>query len=216
MQADVPKQYLVVKGKTILEHTLGHFYSHPRIAGLVVVVAPADNIWPTLEMSSYQKVISAVGGDERCHSVLNGLMTLADKADLDDWVLVHDAARPCVHRQEIDRLIAGVSGHDVGGLLGLPVKDTVKYVDDSLMVRETVGHGNLWRALTPQMFRLRILMRCLQDAIAGGHLVRDEAQAVELGNLPVAMVEGFSDNIKITDKNDLAFAELYLSRQEVD
>ncbi len=214
MQTEVPKQYLNINHKTILEHTLERFCSHPKIEGVVVAISRSDNVWTTLSISSHPKIIVAEGGVERCHSVMNGLQVLSDKANSNDWVLVHDAARPCVRKLDIDRLIDSLDGHNVGGLLGLPVKDTMKRVDDSCTVQETIEREGLWHALTPQMFRLNVLIGSLENALSKNLLVTDEAQAIELNGLQPMLVEGHPDNIKITRDSDLALAELYLSQQE--
>ena len=214
MQAEVPKQYLSLNNKAILAHTLELFCSHPRIEGVVVAISAKDKFWPTLDISSHSKIIVAEGGVERCHSVLNGLNALLEKANGNDWVLVHDAARPCLRTEDVDSLIDTLIGHEIGGLLGLPARDTMKRVDESCTVQETVEREDLWHALTPQMFHLGILMESLKNALSKDIVVTDEAQAIELNGLRPVLVEGHSDNIKITYNYDLALAELYLSQQE--
>jgi 2-C-methyl-D-erythritol 4-phosphate cytidylyltransferase len=214
MQAEVPKQYLSINNKAILAHTLELFCSHPKIEGVVVVISAKDEFWPTLDISSHSKIIVTEGGVERCHSVLNGLNALLEKADSNDWVLVHDAARPCLRKEDIDCLIETLNGHEIGGLLGLPVRDTMKRADKSYTVQETVEREGLWHALTPQMFHLGILMESLKNALSKDLIVTDEAQSIELNGLKPVLVEGHSDNIKITCNYDLALAELYLSQQE--
>ncbi|MCH8976667.1 MAG: 2-C-methyl-D-erythritol 4-phosphate cytidylyltransferase, partial [Proteobacteria bacterium] len=151
---------------------------------------------------------------ERCHSVLNGLQVLSEQANSSDWVLVHDAARPCLRKEDIDRLIEVLAGHEVGGLLGLPVRDTMKRADLSCTIQETVERKGLWHALTPQMFHLDVLINSLENALSQERVVTDEAQAVELSGLRPVLVEGHPDNIKITRNNDLALAELFLYQQE--
>ena len=214
MQADIPKQYLSINNKTILEHTLERFCSHPKIEGVVVTISGNDEVWKTLGISSHPKIIVVEGGVERCHSVLNGLRALSDKANINDWVMVHDAARPCLQKEDIDRLIDILDGHDVGGLLGLPVKDTMKRADNFCTVQETIDREDMWHALTPQMFHLGVLPDSLDNALSKDILVTDEAQAIELNGLQPVLIEGHSDNIKITRNHDLALAELYLSQQE--
>ena len=216
VQADVPKQYLSIKHKTILEHTLERFCLHPKIEGVVVAISGNDDIWKTLDISSHPKITDVEGGVERCHSVLNGLRALSDHASSNDWVLVHDAARPCLRNEDIDRLIDTLEGHDVGGLLGLPVRDTMKRADITGTIQETVDREDLWHALTPQMFHLDVLIDSLENALSKDLLVTDEAQAIELNGLQPVLVEGQPDNIKITHNNDLALAELFLSQQEND
>ncbi len=213
MQADRPKQYLELHGRTVLEHTLSRFLDHPRIGGVVVALTDGDPYWQELAIT-HHKLMTASGGEERCHSVLNALQVLRAQADDNDWVLVHDAARPCLRREDLDQLIESLAQHPVGGLLGLPVADTVKRtaVDDTVV--ETVPREHLWRALTPQMFRLGELYAALDTALKNNQLVTDESSAMELAGKAPKMVEGHGDNIKITRPQDLRLAELYLAEQK--
>ena len=211
MQADIPKQYLKINNKCILEYTLECFYSHPKIAGVVVVLAADDPHWSKLSVAGNARVMTAPGGAERFNSVLNGLRCLLQLAAEDDWVLVHDAVRPCLHHDDIDRLISELNGHPVGGLLAVPVRDTLKRVSDTGEVTETVDRSGLWHALTPQMFRLAMLAEAITQAVDGDSMITDEAQAMELcGHRPLA-VPGRADNIKITHRGDLPLAELFLA-----
>lgn len=156
------------------------------------------------------RVITTVGGNERSHSVRNGLAALSGLAAADDWVLVHDAARPCVPRQDIDRLLSRVQSHPVGGLLAAPAADTLKRADGGKEVLETVDRTNLWRALTPQMFRYGRLCAALDPALSGGRTPTDESQALEwMGDRPL-VVEGSTTNIKITSADDLVIAAALL------
>ncbi len=214
MQADRPKQYLPLHGRTVLEHSLARMAAHPAVTGLVVVISAEDAYWPTLNVQSDKPLLVVDGGDERCHSVLNGLTALAAQADEGSWVLVHDAARPCVRLDDIDLLLRELSGHACGGLLGLPVADTLKACDEGGAVVRTVDRTGLWRALTPQMFRLGELKEALERALAEGFLVTDEASAMENAGHRPQMVAGHGDNIKITHPQDLRLAELYLAQQE--
>ncbi len=214
MGAAVPKQYLMLSGKTVLEHTLSRIARHPLIHGVVVVIAPGDEFFQRLNLPRQKNVLLSLGGAERCHSVLNGLNTLAEHAADDDWVLVHDAARPCIRAEDITRLIEALRDHPAGGLLGLPVADTMKRSDREGNVIATVEREGLWRALTPQMFRLGVLRDALEAALSQGVLVTDEAQAVEAAGHAPRMVEGHGDNIKITRPQDLVLAQLYLQQQE--
>lgn len=214
MGADIPKQYLQLCGYTVLEHTLQRFCDHPDIEGVVVAIAQDDEHWPTLGCSSHPAILRAVGGHERVHSVLNGLDLLLDtSASEHDWVLVHDAARPCVRPADISRLIDEVSQHAVGGLLAWPVRDTLKRADDTGDVQVTVDRSGLWHALTPQMFRLGELSCAIRSALERGQVVTDEAQAMELSNRKPKLVQGSPDNIKITLGADMAMAELYIKAQ---
>ncbi len=214
MQADVPKQYLKIKGKCLLEYTLERFCSSAAISAVVVALAKNDNWWPELGIAGHEKLIQTTGGLERCHSVLNGLRALAEVAAADDWVLVHDAARPCLRPEDMNKLITEVSGSGKGGLLAVPVRDTMKRADESNQIIETVDRIGLWHALTPQMFRLAELTRAIESALQQGRLVTDEAQAMEYQHSQPLLVEGHADNIKVTHPRDLILAELFLSQQE--
>ena len=214
MGAAIPKQYLSLLGSTVIEHTVRCFLNHPRIKGVVVVIAPHDVHWDKIPLKGAPSLFIAEGGAERYHSVLNGLAKLAGIARSRDWVLVHDAARPCVRHNDIDHLIATLADHPVGGLLGVPVSDTVKRADSQGNVLETVSRAGLWRALTPQMFRLDDLSHALRHVVDNNLLVTDEAAAMELAGFSPRMVSGHADNIKITHPQDLVLAELYLKQQE--
>jgi 2-C-methyl-D-erythritol 4-phosphate cytidylyltransferase len=210
MQSDIPKQYLQLNGKAVIEHTLDAFCENRKIRGIVVAVSEQDRWWQNLPVSSHPKIRTTPGGAERCHSVLNCLRFLAGVAAADDWVLVHDAARPCISSADIDHLIDSLADHPVGGLFALPVRDTMKRAGRDNTVSETVSREGLWHALTPQMFRLSSLTRALQSAIERKLMVTDESQAMEMTGLKPLLVEGQAGNIKITRRDDLALAELYL------
>ena len=214
MQADIPKQYLRIKGRFILEHTLEVFCSHPMIAGVVVVLAANDANWRALPGIGHAKVMTAPGGAERFNSVLNGLRYLHQHADNDDWVLVHDAVRPCLTHADIDHLVERLREHPVGGLLALPVRDTMKRANATGEVVETVSRSGLWHALTPQMFKLAMLERAIERAISESTLITDEAQAMELCGYRPQLVQGRAENIKITQRGDLPLAELFLANRE--
>jgi len=213
MGSGVPKQYLPLAGKAVIAHTVERLCAHPAVSGAVVVLAAEDRWWADLEVAGRTEVLCAEGGAERCHSVLSGLARLAGRAAADDWVLVHDAVRPCLRAADLERLVQALEADPVGGLLGLPVRDTMKRADERGAVRETVSREGLWHALTPQMFRLGVLRGALEGALAEGRVVTDEAQAVELTGAVPRMVEGHPDNIKITRREDLALAELLLRVQ---
>ena len=211
MASDVPKQYLKILDKTILEHTVERLVSHPEISGVVVAVAPDDKRWDELKFDTKKPVIKTLGGAERCHSVKNALYEVARHGDDQDWVLVHDAARPCLRHEDLDNLFSQLSQHMVGGLLAYPVKDTMKLADDKQRVVETVDRSMLWHALTPQMFRLHLIRKVLNDSIEKGIVVTDESSAMEQAGYQPKLVEGHADNIKITTPGDLAVAEAILS-----
>ncbi len=214
MHMETPKQYLTLHGRTILEYTLARFCEHPSISGIVVVLAPEDPYWETLTVSGHEKITTTVGGVERYHSVRNGLAALMGTAEDDDWVMVHDAARPCLRREDIDNLITTLEDHPVGGILAIPVRDTMKRAGENGEISETVDRECLWHALTPQMFRLRLLKTSLEQAVAEKRPVTDESQALEQAGYRPLLVPGNPDNIKITHRNDLPLAELFLSQQE--
>lgn len=213
----IPKQYLSLAGKTVLEHTIERWLALARIEAVVVVVATNDPYWPTMSLKQHPKIHTVFGGLERMNSVLNGLQYLQQRADAADWVLVHDAARPCVRHSDVSALMDAVKSHPVGGLLACPVRDTMKRsqagADSTIEVLETVQREQLWHALTPQMFRLGLLSSALSAAHDQGWSVTDESAAIERLGLPPLLVEGARDNLKITYPEDLALAEFYLERQ---
>lgn len=214
MGASIPKQYLELHGKTVIEHTLSRLCTHLQMSGVVVAISADDQQWQQLDLLGYKNIYVAEGGAERCHSVLKGLQFLSGIASEEDWVLVHDAARPCIHHDDISHMIDVLKDHPVGGLLGLPVADTMKRTGQEDNVLQTVSRDHLWRALTPQMFRLGQLSKALQTALDDQFLVTDDASAMEHIGLQPLMVEGRADNIKITRPDDLSLAEMYLVQQE--
>jgi len=209
--ADLPKQYLPIAGTPLLLHTLERLAAHPRIGGIVVVLAAGDPHWPGVTTLNAKPLILAVGGAERADSVLAGLAALRERIADDAFVLVHDAARPCVGADDISRLIERGIAAD-GGLLAAPLRDTLKRADDTARSIATEPRESRWRALTPQLFRRGELVAALESARAAGVSVTDEAMAMErLGHRPL-LVEGAESNIKITTAADFALAEFLLSR----
>lgn len=208
MESDIPKQYLQIKGKSVIEHSLEVLITHSLIEMVVVAISEKDKHWSELPVSSHSLVRSVPGGKERCHSVLNCLEFLDTQASPEDWVMVHDAARPCVRSDDIDKLITELAGTR-GGLLALPVRDTMKRARGNL-VQETIEREGLWHALTPQMFRLKDLKKALKQIISREGIVTDESQAMEFAGYSPRLVEGRAENIKVTRQADLALAELYL------
>lgn len=214
MGAAVPKQYLPLLGQTLLEHTLSRLLDLPNLAGLVLVISPEDTRWDQLSLSKDSRISVVDGGRERSESVLNGLNYLALHAAADDWILVHDAARPCVRISDILNLCEQTRVHPVGGILGIPVVDTLKQVNGAREIINTPDRSILWQAQTPQLFRYQLLHQYLARALTAGHTVTDEASAVEAGGHRPLIVEGHSDNIKITRPEDLILAEMILQQQE--
>ena len=213
MQSDRPKQYLQLVGKLVIEHTLQRLASHPKIKGIVIAVDQEDEWWPTVSIVESCPIYVVHGGKQRSHSVLNALGKLSTLVADDPWVLVHDAARPCLRQEDIDKLLTVLSKHDVGGLLGIPINDTVKRTGDDDVITGTIERRKLWRASTPQMFRLVLLKSALETSKEQNISVTDEASAIEFLGLEPVMVEGHADNIKITVSTDLALAELYMQQQ---
>lgn len=205
----VPKQYASLAGRTVIEWALRPFVGDPRCAGIVVAISPDDTHWPHIA-SRLPSIRTAPGGAERSHSVRNGLLALSALAADEDWVLVHDAARPCLTPEDLDRLWTRLSSHPVGGLLATPTADTLKR-SDGADVAETVDRSELWRALTPQMFRYGALCKALDAAVASGRSPTDESQAIEWQGAAPQLVEGATSNIKITRAEDLLVAEAALS-----
>ncbi|EXJ16267.1 2-C-methyl-D-erythritol 4-phosphate cytidylyltransferase [Imhoffiella purpurea] len=213
MGSAVPKQYLDLAGRAVIEHTLDLFVADPRIRGVAVALGREDAYWGDTGYADHPKVMRAPGGAERCHSVLNALGVLEGRAGDDDWVLVHDAARPCLRVADLDRLIEALMDDPVGGLLGIQVRDTMKRAGEGERIETTVDRSSLWHAYTPQMFRLGLLRHALHDALEAGDLVTDDASAMErLGRAP-RLIEGHADNIKITRAEDLPLARFYLQQQ---
>ena len=216
MGASIPKQYLQLRGRPVIDHTLERVLLHPSIDGVYVALAEDDSWWEETGFAGHPDLVRVPGGAERCFSVLSALKTLRDRARPHDWVLVHDAARPCLRRADIDHLIAMLDSHDAGGLLGVPVRDTMKRTSETDEIQDTVERNNLWHAYTPQMFRFDRLFKAMKGAIDAGYLVTDEASAIEWAGERPLMVEGHPDNIKITRPEDLPLAEFYLAQQEAD
>ncbi len=211
MATQVPKQYLRIGPSTVLERTLAVLAGEPRVAGIMVAVQADDPWWPGLALPRACPVDTVTGGAERADSVLNALRALKTRGAGDaDWVLVHDAARPCLSRDDLGRLIDTLYDETVGGLLGAPVADTIKRVGPTGSVEETVDRDCLWRALTPQMFRLGALTQAIAEARAAGVAVTDEAGAMERAGHRPRLVEGSPDNIKITVPGDMALVRRHL------
>ncbi len=213
MGASTAKQYLPLRGRPLLAHSLAPLLRCPRIEALVLVIAAGDTRWQEA-VAPGPRILTAPGGAERCHSVLSGLDALAGRAAADDWVLVHDAARPCLAQADLEALFAEIGDDPVGGLLALPLADTLKQADDEHRVAATVPRAGLWRALTPQMFRYGLLRDALAAAVAAGEAVTDEAAAMERAGHRPALVAGSGANLKVTTPEDLALAEAVLRSRE--
>jgi 2-C-methyl-D-erythritol 4-phosphate cytidylyltransferase/2-C-methyl-D-erythritol 2,4-cyclodiphosphate synthase len=206
----VPKQYSTLLGQTVVEWTLQALLAEPGLAGIVVAVAAGDRRWPQLEVSRDPRIVTCIGGERRELSVASALAALAGRAADTDWVLVHDAARPCLRHDDLQALFEALGDDEpVGGLLAVPVSDTLKRADEA-QVAGTVARESLWRALTPQMFRYGLLQRALALCIERGRAVTDEASAIESLGLRPRLVRGHADNVKVTNPEDSALAEAIL------
>lgn len=211
MGAGIPKQYLPLAGCSVIEHTLERLCAHPRIDGVIVALDDADTHFARLPIASRVRIAS--GGAHRADSVLGALDVLAGEAGPEDWALVHDAVRPCLHREDLDRLIEASQAHGEGALLAAPVRDTMKRVQHD-HVQCTVPRDALWHALTPQLFPLAALRTALLAAKRDGVQITDEAQAMERAGHAPRVVLGRADNIKITHTEDLQLAAFFLAQMK--
>ncbi|NII09417.1 2-C-methyl-D-erythritol 4-phosphate cytidylyltransferase [Oleiagrimonas sp. C23AA] len=207
----VPKQYLPLHGMPLLLRTLERLASHPRVGGLMVALAEDDPHWPGIDRIGKAQVLTCIGGGERADSVLRGLEALPEQVDAEAFVLVHDAARPCVRVADIDKLIE-LGGNAEGGLLGAPLRDTLKRAGSDGCSHTTESREGRWRAFTPQMFRRGVLTRGLHRAFDAKLTVTDEAMAMERAGLRPLLVEGAEDNLKVTTPADFALAEFLWER----
>ena len=214
MQADRPKQYLLLNKMAVIERTLARLLKVEQLSAVVVAISQEDPYWSNLDISKNPRILTAVGGAERADSVLSALKHIEGQATDHDWVLVHDAARPCITTTDIGLLIQHLTQDAVGGILALPSHDTLKSVNGDLAIDETVDRSKVWRALTPQMFRYRALKHALQEASDKGWVMTDDASAMELQGQQPKIIEGRSDNLKITRPEDLALAAFYLEQQK--
>jgi len=206
---DAPKQYTEIAGRPLLQHAVSALAAHPSIEVVFIVLAVDDQRFGALDWSAFGDRVAPLfcGGPTRRDSVMNGLVAIADTVNPDDWVLVHDAARPCLDGASLARLIDALVGDEVGGILAVPVADTLKRAAEDGRIAATEGRDGLWRAQTPQMFRHGVLMRALG---AVGE-VTDEAAAVEALGLRPRLVQGSARNLKVTYPEDVAVAAALLA-----
>ncbi len=208
-----PKQYLLAGDKVLLAHTLEALLSHPAVAGAMVVVAENDADWPGWTTLADKPILTCTGGATRAESVLAGLQALPEDVRADEFVLVHDAARPNLAAADLGRLLEVGRNDPVGAILAAPVRDTLKRAGDDGGIDATEPRARLWRALTPQLFRRHQLARALQEAATAGVEITDEAMAMERQGLRPLLVEGNEDNFKVTTPADLSRFEFELSRR---
>ena len=207
MGADTPKQYHMLAGKPLIAHAIDALCLHPRVRLAFVVLAPGDAYFGAHDWSRHKGKLETLfcGGATRAASVFNGLVAMADVVEPDDWVMVHDAARPCLDDALISRLCDDLADDNIGGLLAVPVADTLKRSDDNQRAMQTIARDNIWQAQTPQMFRYCLLLEAMRRAEPGS--VTDEASAVEQMGLAPRLVMGSSRNLKVTLPEDLSVAE---------
>ena len=213
--ADIPKQFHYLNGTLVAQHTLSRLLS---LTSISAIVAPCDNssaYWSKVPAVTDRRVRLVSGGTHRVNSVVNGLLALEELAADDDWVLIHDMARPCVTAANIAKLITEVGDHAVGGILAAPINDTLKIVDSQTIV-STVNRAQYRAAQTPQMFRFSLLKSAIQVMLDEQKIPTDEASAIEYAGLTAMVVEGRQDNIKITRREDLAIAEAIMRNQEAE
>ena len=213
--SQLPKQYAPLLGRTVIEWALAPFIADPQCRGITVALSAEDELWPQVA-ARLPALTTVAGGAQRSESVLNGLRSLAGRATEQDWVLVHDAARPCLPREDLARLLTELAGHDTGGLLAAPGADTLKYAPAGTVnaVERTVDRTSLWRALTPQMFRLGALRKALEAAHDAGRTPTDESQALEWVGARPQLVAGSAANVKVTTAQDLIVASAILSSRQ--
>jgi 2-C-methyl-D-erythritol 4-phosphate cytidylyltransferase len=210
MGGNTPKQYLRLHDVPVIIHTLKKLAATPSIEGIIVVISETDPYWPELNIPVDIPVRVVTGGEHRVHSVFNGVESIASELSNDDWILVHDAARPCVRNEDIVKLIDAVKDHECGGLLATPVRDTMKQAAENNAIKATLDRSTMWHALTPQIFRAPLLLDALTAGLNDPDKITDEASALELQGYSPLLVEGHADNIKITRPEDLALAGFYL------
>ncbi|MGB1261433.1 MAG: 2-C-methyl-D-erythritol 4-phosphate cytidylyltransferase [Cognaticolwellia sp.] len=211
MRSSCPKQYLTIDGLTVLEHTVQRLLSHDAIAHVIIALGVNDEYFPSTTLANNSNVTCVLGGKERVDSVLSGLKFLNSKNE--QWVLVHDAARPCVKHQDLTRLIKYCLENDHGGLLAAPVRDTMKQANAEQRVASTLDRSQMWHALTPQMYKTAELTRAITTALTNNIAITDESSAIEAMGYASGLVHGSSDNIKITQPEDLSLAEFILHQQ---
>lgn len=211
--APLPKQYLPVEGRPLIAYTLAALLAHPAVEGAMVVLSENDGDWPGWTAFADKPVLTCIGGATRAASVLAGLAALPESVRADDFVLVHDAARPNLGLADMERLLESGRNDPIGAILAAPVRDTLKRAGDDGGIDATEPRERLWRALTPQLFRRLQLSRALENAANAGIEVTDESMAMERLGLRPLLVEGSEDNFKITTPADLARFEFLLSRR---
>ena len=209
--SSVPKQYHKINGKTIIEYAINPFLQLTQCHKVIITLNPADTYFKKLKINQHHKMITVQGGASRADSVLNALHSISSEAHENDWVLVHDAVRPCISKNEIQSFIAETLQDEVGGLLMAPSSDTLKSVSSN-RIDQTLDREQIWRALTPQMFRFGLLMKGFSKSL---NHITDESSAIEALNLKPKMIKGHPRNIKITWDSDLTFAHAIINQNNL-
>ncbi|MBS0287947.1 MAG: 2-C-methyl-D-erythritol 4-phosphate cytidylyltransferase [Proteobacteria bacterium] len=207
---NLPKQYYRLAGKTIIEHTLSLFTARDDIKGILVAISTQDTLFSTLPFAKHPLIKCVNGGKTRSESVLNAIHAISPEVNAKDWVLVHDAVRPCLNRRDLQNLINILSEDKVGGILAVPVTDTLKKADNKRIL-QTVPRTDLWQALTPQMFRCQLLYNALMLCKNKNITVTDEASAIEEAGFEAKLVNASFPNPKLTYYADKILIENLLS-----
>jgi len=211
-----PKQYKKVNGQTILEHTLSIFLFDRCVEKLVICLQEEDKLFSQSHLAKHPKLLYANAGATRAESVYNGIVLLSELAHDQDWIIVHDAVRPCLHRHDLNKLVNTVSNHSVGGILAQPIHDTVKKVNANQEIEQTIDRNTLWAAQTPQIFRLQMLRQALEFCFENGVQPTDEAFALEKWMQIPLVVQAAHPNPKLTTLSDLATIEHLLSMNKIE
>jgi 2-C-methyl-D-erythritol 4-phosphate cytidylyltransferase len=209
-----PKQFFELNGQLVAEHSLRRLRAVPQIEKIIIPCDIDCTLWSQVPSIQQSNVKQVKGGEQRSHSVLNGLISLDQVASDNDWVLVHDIARPCITPADINKLIDAVENHPAGGILTARVNETLKKVSSDQQIEATVDRAQYLMAQTPQIFKFSLLKTAIENCLKAGVMPTDEAFAIEHSGLPVLAVEGRQDNIKITRQEDLAIASAILNSQE--
>lgn len=210
------KQYAHLLGKPVISHSIEAVKHHPAVSDVTVALSADDGIYDSLVRPSFPDVGTTVGGSSRAQTVMNGLLHILRMDPLAHWVMVHDAARPCLHGKQLTDLVRACSDNSQGAILAIPVTDTVKEAGDDQRIEKTVSRDGLWCAQTPQLFPVRSLVQALGESLSEGFLPTDEASAMELRGARPKLVMGSQFNIKITGPEDLAMAESILRHQKTN
>ena len=216
MNSSCPKQYLLLNGRPLIEHSLERFLALAWVKSIVVAIHKDDQHWGKLSLSSNPKIQMVIGGDERVDTVSKAIDSIIDQLHDDDMLMVHDAARPCITDKDLELLYEATKHSKTGAVLADRLSDTIKRDNGNQSILNTVSREGLWRALTPQAFPKDMLINALETVnnknVAG---ITDEASAVEYMGFSPRLVQGSSDNIKVTNPGDLALASLILKRDKI-